>query len=165
MGGLGEAALPPGRERKRKLSRPPNGRAGRTDDDEREEGSSLPDQREPAREQRGGRGSSRCRLACEASIRELTMTTRQRTLSRRYPTVERSRLQPAERLGEGSGERRSLSPVEEQGFSPVTVASRWNLFHRPPSKVQLVAPSYGARSCQRRSTDGRCRACAVPRQL
>ena len=42
------------------------------------------------------------------------------------------------RLGMGCGEGQGPSPLEEQGFSPVTIAPRCSLLHRPPSSSNLL---------------------------
>ena len=59
------------------------------------------------------------------------MTKTQRTLSPREPTVEEEGLQPFRRLDGGLGEA-TLPPVEEDGFSHLTIAF----------KAQLAVPSY-----------------------
>ena len=55
-----------------------------------------------------------------------------RTLSRRPPPVEEEATPPT--IGMGSGKAKP-SPVEEPGFSQVTIASRCSLLHRPPSQA------------------------------
>ena len=72
-GGLGEAELPPVREKRNKLSRPPcKGETGQRSDDEREEAPLGADQRERASDADDRRGSSLGRPAGEP--RELTMS-------------------------------------------------------------------------------------------
>ena len=165
-GGLGEAELPPVERRKRKLSAPPcKGERPRTDDDVATTGrlAGLPPragkrQRERRRKLPGPPSGNR-----RASSRELTMTMRKVALSRREQPVEEDSF-AVRRLGGVLGEARPPL-VEEPGFSPVTIASRWNLFHRPTVRRNLfLRPPSRARSWQRRNLHGRLPACWEARQ-